>query len=348
MSQEDEWNNIWEGVAEFHEWFPDGMVLIGGVAVWLHGQDRLDADLLETSHDADLLLSRVDYADLRDLEEVSANRALSKYQVIKNGVSFDVYVGNQNDLAIPYDDAAQCAVEINGYRVMALEHLIVLKCDATSGRTGAKRDKDIRDLQRMVLLCREPNADVFGPYLADEHIGLLSHAGKRGDLFQSLAGGNKHRGATLKRSFDANLQAIRQAAPYLNGDEPVTPISPMSTMTPIPNPEPLRGFDLPPGKRVGLSQLCAACGVRCAVTGGPDPVIVLTPDNRLRKGYTRDRTPAYCIGEDLLRDAEGDAERAWRVLEHLAYGVFDYRARETLSAARERVRIGRDDEARNF
>lgn len=220
MTENNEWDRIWSGLAELHEWFPEGMILIGGVAVWLHGQNKLDADLLETSHDADFLLSLVDYADLRDLEEVTANRRLNKHQIIKNGASFDIYVESHNNLAVPYDDAAQCAVEIDGYRVMALEHLIVLKCDAASDRTGAKREKDLRDLQRMIILCDAPEADVFGPHLADEHIEVLTEAGRRGDLFQALAGGNQHRGAALRRAYNENLRAIRQSAPQLTPEAP--------------------------------------------------------------------------------------------------------------------------------
>lgn len=119
-------------------------------------------------------------------------------------------------------------------------------------------------------------------------------------------------------------------------------------MISIPNPENLRGFDLPEGRRVAFGELCAACGCASAVTGGMEPLIVFTNDDRLRKGYTRDRRRVYCIGYDLLPRDASEADRAWQALEYLAYGVFDYRARETVSAVHERERIGRDAKIRSL
>src|SRR5262245_5897824 len=83
-----------------------GHVFIGGVAVYLHAVNNARTrDLAEASHDADFMLSLADFADLRDTDEVVANRRLSKHQLIRDGVEFDVYVERQNNLIVPYDEA---------------------------------------------------------------------------------------------------------------------------------------------------------------------------------------------------------------------------------------------------
>lgn len=207
-----EWDRIWSGLADLREWFPQGMVLIGGIAVWLHGKDRLDQRLLEVSHDADFLLSLTDYADLRDLEEVVRNRRLDKHQIIKNGVDFDIYVEQNNSLSIPYDVAAQHAVTLDGYRVLAIEHLLVLKCDAASNRTGAKREKDFRDLARIILLMDAPDADILGPYLTPARTAVIDACASQSSLFVDLAGGNRHEAARLSARFQDNLRAIHDVA----------------------------------------------------------------------------------------------------------------------------------------
>ena len=222
VDQDEEWQRLWTGVKEFAEWFPDGMILIGGLAVWLHGQDKLDKRYLEISHDADLLLSLADYADLRDIEEVTRNRRLNKHQVIKNQIDFDLYIEEHNDLSIPYIEADQHACRIGAFRVLALEHLLVLKCDAALARTGAKGEKDLRDLLRIVTLLDAPDSDRFAGRLAGKRIKVLHRAGARTDLFNDLTGGNRHEAAKIRRRFEKNLELLENIAQNADDRSPHT------------------------------------------------------------------------------------------------------------------------------
>jgi hypothetical protein len=64
-----------------------GHVFIGGVAVYLHAiNNPRTRDLAEASHVADFMLALADFADLRDTDEVVANRRLSKHRLIRDGV----------------------------------------------------------------------------------------------------------------------------------------------------------------------------------------------------------------------------------------------------------------------
>ena len=124
-----------------------GHVFIGGVAVYLHAiNNPRTKDAAEASHDADLMLALADFADLRDTDEVVANRRLSKHQLIRDGVEFDVYVERQNKLTVPYDEVAAHAVAYGVMRVACLEHLLVLKLEAFRDRMrSAKGDKQTPD-----------------------------------------------------------------------------------------------------------------------------------------------------------------------------------------------------------
>lgn len=77
----EDWKSIMSGITEIQEWFPDGVVFIGGVAVFMHSS-RNSAITTEFSHDADFLISMSDYIDLRDIENVTPNKRLVKQQIV--------------------------------------------------------------------------------------------------------------------------------------------------------------------------------------------------------------------------------------------------------------------------
>lgn len=84
---------------------------------------------------------------------------------------------------------------------------------------------------------------------------------------------------------------------------------------------------LPPGKRFTLSELCKLAGVECRVTGAP-------AQRRLRVGESpvlrAVRIPGP-LSEVWLGVPPGNPRsRALKALGLLAYGAFDYGARETL------------------
>jgi len=199
----EEWRKLWAGILEFSETFPDGVVFIGGVAVLLHvrGQ-KLPDRFIELSHDGDFFVSLADFADLRDIEEVTANRRLNKHQIVKGGVEYDVYLENNNGLNVKYADVVASSQVIDGVRVSSLEHLLVLKLDAYRSRRGsAKGAKDERDLIKILhLLDRSAlRAERLDGYLTDEAVASLELLKKSAE-FMAICGGNAHQARDLRTS----------------------------------------------------------------------------------------------------------------------------------------------------
>lgn len=152
--KDDSWERLWSGVESISLEFPKDAVFIGGVAVYLHSvKAEFEGGLIEFSHDGDFVISRSAFTDLRDLEEVTTNRRLSKHQFKKRQIEFDVYVERANTLLVGYAELAKTSQIITGVRAASLEHLLVLKSAAYEDRQGsAKGRKDERDIIRIVIL----------------------------------------------------------------------------------------------------------------------------------------------------------------------------------------------------
>ena len=143
-TDEEEWEALWRGIDELSGFFPEGIVFIGGVAVYLHARlAKLSGAWIEFSHDGDFYISLSDYADLRDIEEVTTNRRLNKHQIIKDGIDFDIYLEYRNDLRVKYADALAASTVIENVRVASLEHLLLLKLDAYEDGCTAPRGAKI-------------------------------------------------------------------------------------------------------------------------------------------------------------------------------------------------------------
>ncbi|MDE2571820.1 MAG: hypothetical protein KGM44_04760 [bacterium] len=205
---EQNWERLQSLARGISQEFPDA-VFIGGVAVAQHAK-RSNPALEESSHDADLYLSLAGKNEMRDRYEVVRNERLGKDSVLVDGEDFDLYVERQHRLAIPYDEIAAHSQEIEGIRVAALEHLLVLKLDAAGDRRGsAKGEKDLRDLARLVSLLRAPRKALLAPHLDEKRLELLDDLGRRRDIFQRM-GLNPHDGSRLRRTFDNHLAHIRR------------------------------------------------------------------------------------------------------------------------------------------
>lgn len=193
--------------------FPEGVVFIGGIAVFLHAKNHPEtADLAAFTHDADFYVSLADMGDLRDLEQVTANRRLSKHQMIKKGFEFDIYTERQSSLLVPYDAVLASCATAGGMRIASLEHLLVLKLEAFADRRGsAKGDKDAMDLLRIAAVARRSRPafrpSLVLPYLRDAHRELLQ-AVERGPHPFALASGNAKRAKELRRDFEAIVAAL--------------------------------------------------------------------------------------------------------------------------------------------
>ena len=193
--------------------YPEGVVFIGGIAIYLHSINHKETRALaEFTHDADFYISLADLADLRDREEVVANRRLNKHQIIKSGFEFDIYTERHAALVVPYDQAAAHAVSYDKLRVAGLEHLLVLKLEAyRERRFSAKGQKDAKDIIRAVLV-----ADARGKaldrrrciaFLSEDHIRLLEQI-QRGPEFLSLTKGNAHDAKRLRDRFSKGIKLL--------------------------------------------------------------------------------------------------------------------------------------------
>ena len=203
--------------AEVAQLFPDGVVFIGGIAVYLHAKNHAQtSELAELTHDADFYISLADMGDLRDIEEVTANRRLSKHQMIKRGFEFDIYTERQSTLVVPYDVVLVASKVIGGIRIASLEHLMVLKLAAFADRKdSAKGDKDAKDLLRIAAVAKHSGvpfrAERVTPYLRDGHLELLTRV-ECGPHAMSLARGNAMQAKRLRQSLSKIIAELSRAA----------------------------------------------------------------------------------------------------------------------------------------
>lgn len=200
---------------EMSQMFDQGLVFIGGIAVYIHGiNSRSQATLAETTHDGDFYISLADMADLRDLEEVVPNRRLSKSQIIKSGFEFDVYTERQSSLIVPYDEVIAHSKVFDSVRVASLGHLFALKMEAFRDRKdSAKGAKDARDLIRLAALAQETgiDPDLICPYMSDDHLDLFDRLRKSSEA-TALAHGNAVKAKELRSRLAALLDAIESRA----------------------------------------------------------------------------------------------------------------------------------------
>ncbi|MBM4342826.1 MAG: hypothetical protein FJ100_05565 [Deltaproteobacteria bacterium] len=194
--------------------FPDGVVFIGGIAVYLHTQNAAPvADLAEFTHDADFYISLADMADLRDMEEVTANRRLSRHQIIKDGFEFDIYTERHSRLIVPFDEVMAASIVVGEMRLACPEHLMALKLRAFADRrASAKGGKDAADLLRIaaVVACSGTSwrPGLAQPWLGEQDVAAMDEVA-RGPFAMGLARGNAMRAKQLRQYLAAVVAAHR-------------------------------------------------------------------------------------------------------------------------------------------
>jgi hypothetical protein len=193
--------------------FPDGVVFIGGIAVYLHAVNTPSvADLAETTHDADFYISLADMGDLRDLEEVTSNRKANKHQFRRHGFEFDIYTERQSRLIVPYDMVMGYSEAYESVRVAGLTELFCLKLEAYRDRqSSAKGTKDAKDLLRIAAIASARkgfDAERAAAYLSDDHAGLLDGIG-RGPAPMEMARGNAVKAKALRSMFVGMVAPLR-------------------------------------------------------------------------------------------------------------------------------------------
>jgi hypothetical protein len=204
QEEEEAWLALWQGINEVSEMFPEDVVFIGGIAVYVHSTAAgLAPGLIERSHDADLYISLPAYDDLRSIEIVTSNVRLRKKQFIKYEMDYDVYVEHNHGLLVSYADIFAGSQVIEQVRVACLEHLLVLKIAALASRRNTpKGPKDERDVIRIVLLLRQygvirPRLD---RYFTSEMAKTLEQLARSRE-FVTLARGNLHEARSLRDAY---------------------------------------------------------------------------------------------------------------------------------------------------
>lgn len=221
--------------SEVSEMFPD-VVYIGGIAVYLHAANHAGAkEFADTTHDSDFYISITDMSDLRDIEEVSTNRRLSKSEMTKRGFAFDIYTERHSALIVPYDQVSAHARTYGQFRVACLEHLVALKLEAFLDRRGSvKGDKDAKDLLRIAIVSRRGglpfDANILAPHTRPPHLQLLEQV-ERGPYAMALAHGNAMEAKKIRSDFSVVFDAIKAAYTETRGSRPPEP---------PPSPEPTR------------------------------------------------------------------------------------------------------------
>lgn len=210
-----EFEQLLNACDEISNMFPKGIVYIGGIAVYLHAINHpATREFAEFTHDADFYISMADMSDLRDVEELTTNRRLTKHQLVKRGFEFDVYTEHHSALVVPYSAVMAHAVKYENLRVAGLEHLFVLKLEAYRDRyASSKGQKDAKDLIRLAAVAQSRPFDpaVVAPYLGSEHIALLVRV-ERGPEALSMARGNAMIAKRFRQYFSRIAKQLTSAA----------------------------------------------------------------------------------------------------------------------------------------
>jgi hypothetical protein len=208
MAIDDQFPTLLAACEELSSMFRDGIAFIGGVAVYLHAfNNPATREFAEATHDGDFYISMADMSELRDKEELTPNRRLSKHQLIKAGFEFDIYTERHSSLIVPYSAVIAYAENYGDLKVAGLEHLFALKTEAyCDRRSSAKGSKDAKDLIRISAIAaarKKPlAASLIAPYLRDEHMSRLSDLIKRPE-FVALTRGNAMQAKKLRNQFAA-------------------------------------------------------------------------------------------------------------------------------------------------
>ena len=225
MSQDPEFTHLMRECATLAETFPDGLVFIGGIAIYLHAVNQAKTQsLAETTYDADFYLSMSEMVELREEEDLVANRRLRKHQMTKKGFAFDIYTERQSGLQVPYDEVLAHSRAYDTFKVASLEHLLVLKLAAYEDRRGSSKGaKDARDILRLASVAETQrtslNPALVWPYWQGEELALLEEI-QKGPEAAALAHGNAMEAKGLRLSMRHMLDTLIKAGPGISGETP--------------------------------------------------------------------------------------------------------------------------------
>lgn len=194
--------------------FPEGVVFIGGMAVYLHAVNSTGTEgLAGFTEDASFYISLADLADLRDDEVVVPIRPLSKHRMVKGAFGFDIYTERLASLAVPYEAVLAYSQVFGEFRVSSLEHLLVLKLEAFRAQhDDAMRAEHAKDVLRIAALAKHRSrgfrAGLVAPFFRGEYANVLD-AIRDGPYGAALARGDAVRSKELHGPLDWLADALK-------------------------------------------------------------------------------------------------------------------------------------------
>jgi len=212
MTTKAHWQKVWGVVKQVTSGFAEDCVLIGGVAVYLHTKEAARPEIpVEFTQDADMYIGQHAWPDLRDAYVVVPNRRLSKHQITVGDVEVDLYIEHHNKLRVEYADLALAAVVIEGIRVAALEHLLLLKLAALADRGSSPHgQKDRRDVAKILVLLNDTPPHYLLAQGGDDDVDLLDVVLKS-SAFLEIPDDNAHAATRLRKQATTFVTKLKKA-----------------------------------------------------------------------------------------------------------------------------------------
>jgi len=163
-------------------------VLIGGWAVYLWGK-------VNKSKDLNIIISFDVLNKLREKYDVKKNDKLKKYEIKIEEIDIDIYVPFYSEIGI---DLKKIETEkVEGFDVVKVEELLIMKQIAERERKGEKKEKDGVDILSLLFNC-----DIdFGRY------NKLLKEFKKEELFRELI--NLVKNFKEGKYFDLNVRELK-------------------------------------------------------------------------------------------------------------------------------------------
>lgn len=219
-SNKERWSDVLQGVKELSESYEDDIVFIEGVAVFFHcKKNELTKRLVFASHDADFMISKAAFIDLRDEYECNANKRLGKQEMSICGESFGIYIQREHNLIVSFEKAKEFSVSIENICMAGLEHLLPLKLVAAIDRkSSSKGQKDQRDLVCLCYLISKENNfnyDECVKYLDDSSLKHLKDL-IEGNLILKICDSNSHLAKQVKSVVKETVEQLESCYNKIN------------------------------------------------------------------------------------------------------------------------------------
>lgn len=176
-------------------------VLIGGWAVYVYAKTL-------KSKDIDIIVDYDKLPVLAKLYDLRKNDRLKKYQASREEVEIDIYLPHYSRIGIPVEDLLKQIVNLGGFRILEINHLLGLKIFTFSLRGNSTKGRkdfiDIVSLAAAKLADWEKIKRIIGKYRLEEPLAnwtrALENTFEVGELKL-----NKHSFSKLKKEILGKL-----------------------------------------------------------------------------------------------------------------------------------------------